>query len=149
MSAMLALLALAAAPHKPVVHGPAAHAVPAAAKRRELALKAKMQSWRGEWRIEPAGVACKTAKSSGDARIDTIGCRAIQVCYAPQVPKVAAIEEGSGTEDEKKAQVAALLHAGKACIGRNRAAAIEIVAGTRKPPAMMAPAPAAPKDAGR
>ena len=147
MSALL-LLALATAAHKP-----AAHAVPPAAKRRELALKAKMQTWRGEWRIEPAGVACKTAKSSGDARIDTIGCRAIQVCYAPQLPKVAAIEEGSGTDDEKRAQVAALLNAGKVCIARNRAAAIEIVAGTRKPPAMVAPATApavgANKDAGR
>ena len=139
MSALL-LLALATAAHKP-----AAHAVPPAAKRRELALKAKMQTWRGEWRIEPAGVACKTAKSSGDARIDTIGCRAIQVCYAPQVPKVAAIEEGAGTDDAKKAQVAALLNAGKACIARNRALAIETIAGTRKPPPMMAPA----KDAGK
>ena len=143
MSALLFLLALAAAPHKT-----AAHAVAPAAKRRELALKAKMQTWRGEWRIEPAGVACKTAKSSGDARIDTIGCRAIQVCYAPQVSKVAAIEEGAGTDDEKKAQVAALLNADKACIARNRALAIEIIAGTRKPPAAVA-APSKNTDTGR
>ena len=146
MSALL-ILALAAAAHKP-----AAHAVPPAAKRRELALKAKMETWRGEWRIEPEGVACKTSRPTGDARLDTIGCRAIQVCYAPQVSKVAAIEEGAGTDDEKKAQVAALLNAGKACIARNRALAIEIIAGTRKPPPMVAPAPkaaAGPKDAGR
>lgn len=145
---MSALLLLAQA----VAHKPAAHAVPPAAKRREIALKAKMQTWRGEWRIEPAGVACKTAKSSGDARLDTIGCRAIQVCYAPQVPKVAAIEEGHGTDDEKKAQVAALLNSGKSCIARNRALAIEIIAGTRKPPAMVVAAPkaaAGPKDSGR
>lgn len=134
MSALL-LLALAVAAHKP-----AAHPVSPAAKRRELAMKAKMETWRGEWRIEPAGVACKTAKSTGDARIDTIGCRAIQVCYAPQVPKIAVIQDGKGTGDEKKAQVAALLNAGKPCIARNRALAIEIIAGTRKPPAMVAPA---------
>ena len=143
MSAALFLLALATAPHKS-----AAHAVAPAAKHRELALKAKMQTWRGEWRIEPEGVACKTAKSSGDSRIDTIGCRAIQVCYAPQVPKVATIEEGAGTDDEKKAQIAALLGAGKACIVRNRAAAIEIIAGTRKPPAAVA-APSKNTDTGR
>ena len=143
MSALL-ILALAVAAHKPAVH-----VVPPAAKRRELALKAKMETWRGEWRIEPAGVACKTSKTTGDARIDTIGCRAIQVCYAPQVPKIAVIQDGEATNDEKKAQVAVLLNTGKACIARNRALAIEIVAGTRKPPAMVAPAPAVSKDAGR
>ncbi|MBC7492478.1 MAG: hypothetical protein H7241_08565 [Novosphingobium sp.] len=137
-------LALAVAAHKP-----AAHPVSPAAKRRELAMKAKMETWRGEWRIEPAGVACKTSKTTGDARIDTIGCRAIQVCYAPQVPKIAVIQDGEATDDEKKAQVAVLLNTGKACIARNRALAIEIVAGTRKPPAMVAPAPAVSKDAGR
>jgi hypothetical protein len=146
MSALL-LLALSVAPHRP-----AAHPVSPAAHRRELALKAKMETWRGEWRIEPEGVACKTSKPTGDARLDTIGCRAIQVCYAPQVSKVAAIEEGADTGDEKKAKVAALLNSGKACIARNRALAIEIVAGTRRPPAMVAPAPkvaAGPKDSGR
>ncbi|GAC1612688.1 MAG: hypothetical protein NVS3B27_06560 [Novosphingobium sp.] len=146
MSALL-LLALSVAPHRP-----AAHPVSPAAHRRELALKAKMETWRGEWRIEPEGVACKTSKPTGDARLDTIGCRAIQVCYAPQVSKVAAIEEGTAADDQKKAQVAALLNAGQACIARNRALAIEIIAGTRKPPAMVAPAPkaeAGPKDSGR
>ena len=141
MSALLIMLALAAAPHKT-----ATPAASPAAHKRELALKAKMDEWRGEWRIEPEGVACKTSKPTGDARLDAIGCRAIQVCYAPKVSQVAAIEEGTGTDDEKKAQVTALLNAGKPCIARNRALAIEIIAGTRRPPAA-AVKPA--KDAGR
>lgn len=127
MSLLLAL-AMAVAPHKPVrAPAPAAH-------QREVAMKSAMANWRGEWRIEPEGVACKTAKGTGDARLDTIGCRAIQVCYAPRLPEVAAIEDGAGTADEKKARVRALLDAGKPCIARNQAMAIEVLAGTRAAP---------------
>lgn len=133
MSLLLAL-AMAVAPHKPAAN-PAAH-------QREVAMKAKMATWRGEWRIEPAGVACKTAKATGDARLDTIGCRAIQVCYAPQLPRIAAIEDGAGAADEKKAKVKALLDAGKPCIARNQAMAIEVLAGTR-------PLPKAARETGR
>lgn len=125
MSVLLAL-AMAVAPHKPAAN-PAAH-------RREVAMKAAMATWRGEWRLAPEGVTCKTAKATGDVRLDTIGCRAIQLCYAPRLPEVAAIEDGPGSADEKKAKVKALLDAGKPCIARNQAMAIEVLAGTRAVP---------------
>ncbi|WP_068076993.1 hypothetical protein [Novosphingobium lentum] len=133
MSSVLFLLALTAAPPHHAAAGKP-HVVAPTAHRSELALKAKMETWRGKWRIEPAGVACATARSTGDVRLDTIGCRAIQACFAPKVSQVAAIEDGAGSIDEKKARLATLLDAGKPCIARNRALAIEILAGTRPPP---------------
>lgn len=176
MSALLALLVLAqaAAPAKPA-KAPAVKAAPAkpspakpspakpaakpapsrklpapsaAAKAQEAALKDKMETWRGTWRIGPEGVSCKTATSTGDTRLDTIGCRAIQFCYAAKLPAITAVQDGDLSDEDKKSRTAALLNGAKDCVAGNRAAAIEVLAGTRLAPKLSGgPEPYDPKAA--
>lgn len=113
---------------------PAAAPVSAAARAREKVLKGKMANWRGNWRIAPDAIGCKTVTSTGDARLDLIGCRAVQVCYGAQLPAIAKVQAAPASDADKQTKITALLNAATPCIYQARAAAVEVLAGTRIAP---------------
>ncbi len=106
----------------------------AAAQTRALAMRKQLEAWRGTYRIEADRIGCKTVKLSGDPRLDVVGCRAIQYCYALQFPAITKVEESQASAADKKLKVASLLAAAQPCLLQSRNAAIDVLAGVKPAP---------------
>lgn len=108
-------------------------------QQRADALRARMATWRGTWKLGPKTIDCKTTQSTGDARLDIIGCRAIQFCYGKQLPAISRVEQAPASTEDKRRKIAALFAEAKPCLMGSMNAAIDVLSGLRKLPPGLAP----------
>ena len=116
---LAALLLLQAAPaadaHEVVVIGP----------RLERAFKANV-------RFRADGPQCKIGTSTGDAEIDRIGCRALEVCFPPFQSRFAATRDRAIKPSTRKVMQGALNQELTACFKRERTDGIAALVARRR-----------------
>ena len=90
----------------------------------------KLDTWRGNWRIDKGKFTCRTTRSSDDREIDALGCQAIERCIGPQVPALRTLSASKLAKNEKRRQMTALIQSSAPCMSTTRNAAIaELAAG--------------------
>ncbi len=71
----------------------------------------RLQGWSGKWRDTVGIKSCRTIKSTGDAEIDRIGCRALSDCMAGRKPAMVAAARSAGHDKAARTAALAPIHA--------------------------------------
>lgn len=78
------------------------------------------------------GARCKIAKSTGDAEIDRIGCRAMEVCFPPFQSRFEATRDRAIRPEVRKVMQSALNQELTACFKRERTDGIAALVARRR-----------------
>jgi hypothetical protein len=106
-------------------------ASPPADNEQIVVMGRKLREWRGTWRSKKGVLSCQTKRSTKDAEIDAVGCRALLKCVPPVVPKMQAIAASKLPKAERQRQMDAASQALIPCFEREHQAGIAALADRR------------------
>jgi hypothetical protein len=120
MSALAAILLVAAQAAAPAVPAPTPREIDPKVAAQVPVIAGKLEQWLGAWGAAGGKIACKTVRSSGDEEIDALGCASMIACVKPAYPALKAIADGKETVDEKKRLMTAKLATLEPCMRQHR-----------------------------